>query len=110
MGNRSAVKTILLLLVTLGISASCRSQDLAGKLVYSHLHIDSLTDSIFVLQSDMKTIDFVTIGCRPRVSHNGKYMAFSQAGPYLNAGQNSNTFIRDLTTQQNMPLLVTNKG
>jgi len=73
-------------------------QVVQNKILYSH-HNQSATaspDSIFTLTNAGNT--FVTLGYRPRLSHNGKYLAFSN-GPNANSSYGANLYIRNLQTQ-----------
>lgn len=67
-----------------------------GKILYSH-HTAGATnpDSIFTLVKGKKS--FITLGYRPRLSHNGKYLAYSN-GPNPNSSLSANLYIRNLLT------------
>jgi len=75
------------------------AQVLQAQILYSHHNsfAPSQQDSVYTLDSSGKRT-FITFGYRPRLSHNGKYLAFSN-GPVSNSSYQANLWVRDLTTQ-----------
>lgn len=91
-------RALLLFSVIAAITAS--AQNIQGKILYSHhdgASGSSTPDSIFVIDNNGTTKTFVTLGYRPRISHNGKYLAFSN-GYIPNSSYGANLWLRDLTT------------
>ena len=91
-------KFLLMLSLIAAISAS--AQSIQGKILYSHhdgYSGSSKPDSIFVIDNNGTTKSFITFGYRPRISHNGKYLAFSN-GYIPNSSYGANLWLRDLTS------------
>ena len=89
------MKRLLLILATLTAFAA-QAQDLTGKLIFSFSN--GVHDSIYALERDGHTISYVTEGFRPRVSHHGKFLAFSRNLGRPNNSYGASLYLRDLTT------------
>ncbi len=88
-------------------ACSLPPQFLQGKILYSHHNQNAAAkqDSIYTIDSNGAKV-FVTLGYRPRLSHTGRYLAFSN-GPNSNSSYGANLWIRDLITQEEQ-LIVSN--
>src|SRR6187402_90076 len=88
-------KTLLFLALTLATLPTF-SQNLTGKILFSVTN--GGRDSIYALNRDGRTLTYVAEGFRPRLSHNGKILAFSRnvASPGNNLG--ADLWIRFLDT------------
>src|SRR5215467_15975447 len=71
------------------------SQNLTGKILYSHYNHVQQSDTIYSMENNGTNMTPVTLGYRPRLSHDGKHLAFSN-GPLPNQSYNSNIWMRDL--------------
>lgn len=95
------MKSVLSLILCLSLLfAQVKAQVLKGKYLYSHYNpsANSDPDSIYTLGSDGVTQTFITLGIWPRLSHSGKYLAFSK-GPNPNSVLGANLWLRDLQTK-----------
>lgn len=90
------MKKIILALISLACSIDMYAQNLQGTIVYSHHNSASLlnADTIYSI-NDAKQKTFITLGFRPRVSHNGNYLALEK-GPQSNQGFQAAIWLRDL--------------
>jgi hypothetical protein len=102
------MKKILPVLFIILCVSSIHAQNLAGKIVFSHFNKATQTDTIYVMDNNGQNLTVVTTGFRPRLAHNGKYLAFSN-GPLPNQSFNSNIWMRDLIAQHDT-LIVPNSG
>ena len=89
------MKTHLLFVSAIFIFSHSFAQNLTGKILFSHFNKATQTDTIYAMDNNGHNISFVTVGYRPRLSHNGNYLAFSN-GPNPNASYNASLWIRDL--------------
>ncbi|MGI8951009.1 MAG: TolB family protein [Chitinophagaceae bacterium] len=94
------MKPISLCFILLYVIITTHAQSLKNKIVFSH-HNDTSTvhpDTIYSIDNaSQKT--FVTLGYRPRVSHNGNYMAFAN-GEKSNQSLDASVYIRNLVTHK----------
>ena len=96
-----------LLLVIAALAAfTAQAQDLTGKLLFSFSN--GIHDSIYALERDGHTISYVTEGFRPRVSHHGRFLAFSRNLGNPNNSYGASLYLRDLTTHTDS--LIFNQG
>ncbi|MDQ6763076.1 MAG: hypothetical protein M3015_10685, partial [Bacteroidota bacterium] len=88
--------------------SNAKAQMLQGTLVYSH-HNDTAAvnpDSIYSI-NNLKQKTFITLGFRPRISHNGNYMAFEN-GPLANHGSQAAVWLRDLVAAKDLLIIPNN--
>jgi hypothetical protein len=86
-------------ILIIAITVNVQSQSIGGKILFSHHngYVVSNRDTIYTIDS-LGTKAFVTLGYRPRLSHNGQYLAFSN-GPNSNSSYDADLWIRNLTAQ-----------
>lgn len=82
------------------------AQNLAGKLLYSVSNRG--VDSIYALERDGRTTTYIAEGFRPRLSHNGRMLAFSRNRSNPNNSYGASLYLRDLTLGRDS--LVFNQG
>ena len=92
------MKKILPVLFTMCCVVSIHAQNLVGKIVFSHFNKATQTDTIYMMDNNGQNLTFVTEGYRPRLSHDGTHMAFTN-GPVPNQSYNGNIWMRDLIAQ-----------
>lgn len=92
------MKKILPVLFATFFVVSIHAQSLTGKIVFSHYNKATQTDTIYVMDNNGQNLTFVTNGYRPRLSHDGTHMAFTN-GPLPNQSYNGNIWMRDLIAQ-----------
>src|SRR5262249_6684015 len=102
------IKKLLLLFCLVTVLLSTKAQNLTGKILYSHFNeyvtLDPTADSIYAVSNNGLFQEFVTVGFRPRLSHHGKYMAFTN-GPNPNDSYGANIWMRDLQAQKDTEIV-----
>jgi len=100
------MKTLFTILCVAVVTITLHAQNLTGKILYSH-HCQPCgggVDSIYAMDNNGQNVVFVTTGFWPRLSHNGRYLAFSR-GPNANSGLGANMWLRDLQLQHDTMIL-----
>jgi len=100
------MKKILLTLLIFSIAFAAHAQDLNGKILFSHFNRTTQSDTIYSMDNNGTNVTVVTVGYRPRLSHDGKHLAFTN-GPLPNQSYDGNLWMRDLTLEHDT-LIVSN--
>lgn len=102
------MKALFTILVAVTVGTNLYAQNLTGKVLFSH-HCQPCgggVDSIYSMDNNGQNVMFVTTGFWPRLSHDGRYLAFSR-GTTANSGFGANMWLRDLQLQHDT-LILTN--
>ena len=93
------MKKLLLFLFAFTLFSSSKAQNVIGKILLSHFNHVLQSDTIYSMENNGANLTAITLGYRPRLSHNGKFLAFTN-GPLPNQSYNGNIWMRNLTLEE----------